>query len=154
MFRQIMAILGAVLLSLIVFGGPAGATPSDGNGNKFIESFTFDFPVDCGDSALEVILDFTVQVRERENGGNVFLNTYIVDSTYSNDAGETWVFRDRGADRGYLVDGVLNISIIGRSGFGNIGHVIIIPQDDAPPEVIFQKGQPINPDAEACARLG
>lgn len=154
MLRGILAIIGAVSLLLVVFAGPAAGTPSDGNGNKFVESAVFGpFPVDCGDAGddLELVVDFTVQIREPDNGGNVFLSTYIVNEIFSNNAGETWVFIDRGADRGYLVDGVLHIAVIGRSAFGNIGHLVFVPEQG---EIVFQKGQPVDTQAEACARLG
>lgn len=154
MFRGIFAIVGAVSLSLVVLAGPAAGTPNDGNGNKFVDSGVFGpFPVECEDTGdvLELVIDFTVQVRERDNGGNVFVATYIVNEIYSNDAGETWVFIDRGVDRGYLVDGVLHIAVIGRSGFGNIGHLVFLPDGG---DVVFQKGQPVDPRSEACARLG
>lgn len=152
MFRQVFAIAGATALLFTLSVIPAAAAPSDGNGNKEVIDEVFGpFPIGCGD--VEVVFEFVVQLRELENGGNVFLNTFIVDNVYTNGEGETWVFRDRGADRGYLVDGDLQVAVTGRSGFGNIGRLIVLNPFTPDEEIIFQKGQPISPDAEACERL-
>ncbi len=151
MFRQALAILGVTALVFALSASPAVAAPNDGNGNKFVVDETFGpFPVGCGD--VEVTIEFVAQFRERQKGRNVFLATFAVKAVYMNGAGETWVFQDRGADRGYLVDGELHIAITGRSGFGNIGRLVL--KNPGPgEEIIFQKGQPIVPDLEACERL-
>ena len=152
MLRRVLAIVGAGVLSFSSWAIPAAAAPSDGNGNKEVVDEVFGpFPIGCGD--VEVVVEFVAQFREPENGGNVFLNTYIVNSVYTNGDGETWVFTDRGADRGYLVDGELQIAVTGRSGFGNIGRLVVVNPFTPDEEIIFQKGQPIDPDAEACERL-
>ncbi len=47
-------------------------------------------------------------------------------ATYTNSAGETFVFHDVGPDHYYLENGDLIVAITGRStGSGVIGHVVV-----------------------------
>jgi hypothetical protein len=60
-------------------------------------------------------------------------------SKFSNSDGESWTWRDRGPDRSYVDsngDEILTIS--GRSGLNNIGHVVL---NLATGETLLQAGQ-------------
>jgi hypothetical protein len=148
-----LVLLVAVLVLLVVSAAPASAAPSEGNSGKKLvvdEVFgPFDGPCD-----LAVTVYFTAQFRAKENGKNLEVATYNVNVVYENASGDTWTFKDRGADRLYEVDGVEYLSVTGRSGIGNIGHLILENPFTPQEEIVWQRGQMIDPDAEACERLG
>ena len=60
---------------------------------------------------------------------NIELSVFHFDFVYTNAQGETWIWRDRGPDRYFVVvnvDGVpeLHLAITGRSGWNVIGHAV------------------------------
>lgn len=135
-----MAIFGVAAMSATT---AVAATPNDGNGNKLVIPLEFGpFPVVCdSDDVLTVEGQGWVQEQELNSERNVFKANFFLNSTYTNPAGDTWLFRDRGPDRVYLVEGVPFVAINGRAGgSGVIGHVVI---NLATGEVIQQAGNPI-----------
>lgn len=156
----LLAVAGVAALSLTT---AAGAIPNDGNGNKTVIQLDFGpFPLTCdsGD-VLMVEGEGWVQERDLKSQRNVFKANFLLNSTYTNDDGETWTFRDRGPDRVFIVDGVPFLAITGRAGgSGVIGHVVI---NLATGDVILQAGNPIGEgmpgdepgsvDDAACAAL-
>lgn len=142
----------AVSVLVLGFAPVVAAAPNDGNGNKFVVDETFGpFPIGCDD--VQVTVDFEAQFMVREHGKNVEVATFNIELMYENGAGDSWVFRDRGADRLYFEDGVMYQAVTGRSGIGNIGRLVFVNPFTVDEEIVFQKGQEIDPDAEACARL-
>lgn len=110
--------------------------PSDGNGNKRVFQFDFTFPVSCGAATIDRNVRgwFQVQLFGQPNNRNVELDVFHGTNTYTNSAGETFVWHDVGRDHYYLdSDGNLIITITGPStASGNlardhivIGHVVI-----------------------------
>lgn len=146
-------VIGLAVMALVVAMAPvATAAPSDGNGHKFVFAGTFGpFEVGCGD--VELTVDFVGQFMVKDEGKNVEVATFNIELIYENGAGDSWVFRDRGADRLYFEDGVMYQAVSGRSGIGNIGRLVFVNPFTPDEEVVFEKGQAINPDEEACARL-
>jgi hypothetical protein len=55
---------------------------------------------------------------------NVRLDVFHLVSTFTNTAGETYVFRDVGPDRYYVRNGNLIVASSGRLGGGLIGHIV------------------------------
>ncbi len=161
--KKFMVLLAVVGVTALSFTTAVGAIPNDGNGNKVVMPIEFGpFPVFCdsGD-VLMVEAEGWVQERELKSERNVFLANFLLDSTFTNADGETWVFRDRGPDRVFLVDGVPFLAITGRAGgSGVIGHVVL---NLATGEVVLQAGNPIGDGmpgdepgdvgAAACAAL-
>lgn len=105
--------------------------PADGNGNKSV--FTVDFTTNVTCPGSGVVLSrhnegwFQVRTFSGTGNRNVELDVFHIVLTFTNAAGETYVFRDVGPDHYYLnKDGDLIIAITGRStGSGVIGHVVI-----------------------------
>jgi hypothetical protein len=104
--------------------------PATGNDNKLVIPVDEDLPsADCGGGEiLAGHLDGWVQVRffGQPSNRNVELDIFHLIHTYTNSAGETFVFRDVGPDQFYIEDGNLIVATTGRSsGSGVIGHVLI-----------------------------
>jgi hypothetical protein len=103
-------------------------TPATGNGHKFVLPIDEDGdPVNCGAGAvLDVHFGGWIQFRvfDEPIKRNVELDVFHVVSTFTNTAGETYVFRDVGPDHYYLEDGNLIVASSGRLGGGLIGHIV------------------------------
>jgi hypothetical protein len=159
--RKLLRLVVAISLfgAALVVGAssPVTAAPNDGNGKKIVVDITDGpFPIDCGaGGTLTFVFEFTGQFMPKANGRNELIAVFSSEGIYTNDAGDTYVFKDAGSDRFYLDDGVLVQAITGRSILGNIGRLVIEdPNGDAGgPNVVFQKGQAVDVDAIACDEL-
>ncbi len=132
---------------LVVALAPAAlAAPADGNGNKSVEPLEFfDIPIFCDetDEIPDLSLDVTGFIQFKEFGGqgnpNLELAVFHIDAMFSNSDGESWTWRDRGPDRSYVDrDGDVILTITGRSGANNIGHVVL---NLTTGEVLLQAGK-------------
>lgn len=129
--RRLLTLISAVALLVTLLGAGASAAPSDGNGNKSVENIEeFGIPIFCdGDDLQDLWLDVEGFVQEKgfvETSPNEFLAVFHVTETWTNAEGDSWVWRDRGPDRGYVdQNGDFIVTITGRSGVNNIGHVVI-----------------------------
>jgi hypothetical protein len=85
--------------------------------------------IDCGDGEfLDLHFSGWIQFRvfEEPFKRNVELDVFHVIGTYTNAAGETFVFRDVGPDHYYLEDGNFIVEASGRQGGrGLLGHIVI-----------------------------
>jgi hypothetical protein len=144
--KRLSITLAFVVLFLMASAPAALAAPADGNGNKEVDTFEFsDIPIFCDDidEIADLTLDVTgfIQFKEFDGKGtaNLELTVFHVDAVFSNSDGETWTWRDRGPDRTYLDgDGNLIVTITGRSGANNIGHVVF---NITTGEVLLQAGR-------------
>jgi hypothetical protein len=106
-------------------------TPATGNGPKVVELIDEDgAAIDCGaGDVLALHFSGWVQFRvfDEPVKRNVELDIFHVIGTYTNSAGDTFVFRDVGPDHFYLdADGNLIVAASGRQGArGLIGHIVI-----------------------------
>jgi hypothetical protein len=136
--------------------------PVDGSGNKVVIPLDFGFPVSCGTETIAFTLTGWVQIRTfaPPNNRNVELDVFHGVLTYTNSAGQTFVWHDVGPDHYYLnKNGDLILTVTGRStASGNlernqivIGHVRM---NLTTQEVEFVAGnQRGNIDELACAAL-
>lgn len=129
--------------------------PSDGNGNKLVLTFEDNFSADCpaGD-VLDGHLEGWVQVRtsDQPDNPNVRLEVFHALITFSNAAGETYVFHDVGPNHYYVQNGILFIAISGHSSGGVIGRVVL--NLDTGETVEFSAGHEFgSPIALACEAL-
>jgi len=128
--------------------------PAAGNGNKLVFPFAFDLQADCNGEILANKVVGWVQVRvfDQPKNRNIELDVFHSVATYTNSAGETFVFHDVGPDHYYLEDGNLIVAITGRStGSGVIGHVVV---NLSTGEVELIAGSAFGTvDAIACAAL-
>jgi hypothetical protein len=129
--KRLLIIVAIAALSVSALAPAALAGPADGNGNKEIDEIDIaDIPIFCDeDEIADLSLDVTgfIQFKQfnGQNNRNVELAVFHIDQEFSNDGGETWVWRDRGPDRPYIDDdGNVILTITGRSGLNNIGHVV------------------------------
>ena len=137
-------------------------TPASGNGAKLVIPLDFGFPVSCGAETIDFNLTGWVQIRtfDQPNNRNVELDVFHGVLTYTNSAGQTFVWHDVGPDHYYLdKNGDFILTITGPStASGNldrtqivIGHVRI---NLTTQEVEFIAGnQRGNIDDLACAAL-
>ena len=164
--RNQVLVLGIGVLLLSFVAAPAGAAPNEGEtGNKSVSTVSiFDIgPIPCEDGELFLDIMGWEQTKsfEGENNRNAFLTVFHTDLTFRNEAtGESWTFRDRGPDKGYIdQDGNFVLTLSGRSsGSGVIGHTAVIEWDFANPEIhgnlIYQfPFEPFGLDALACDAL-
>ncbi len=156
--------VGLVLAGVLLAGVPASAAPREGEGdNKTVEQFEFGpFPGPTCESGETLTVQGegwqqTFPSPTPEGNRNLEHTVFHSDLTFSNDAGDSWVFRDRGPDRIFLLDGVPHIAITGRSGgSGVIGQVVL---DLVTFEVVKVAGNPVGEggpgaiDAAACDAL-
>jgi len=140
-----------------VYDGPLFAqAPADGNGNKQVIPIDFQFPVTCeGGATLSLHFGGWVQmwVSSQPNNRNVQLNAVHLVFTYTNAAGESFVWREVGNDQFYIDEnGDLIHVLTGRAGFfGVIGRLVI---NDATGEVKFVAGNQFGTaDDRACNAL-
>jgi hypothetical protein len=111
-----------------------------------------DFSVRCdGGDVLAGHLGGFFQVMG-ESGGNLALNVFHLVFTFTNEAGETFVFNDVGPDRVYMKNGELFIAITGRStATGIIGHVVL---NLTTGETVLKAGKAFLPlEEQACEAL-
>ena len=126
-------IILTIILCLI--SGVAFAAPTNNNGNKLVFDWEMDWPVDCdGDTVTDLWADLTGWSQFKEFKGNhnrnISLEVFHLETIYTNDSGDTWVWRDRGPDHYFTVtndigEPEVHWSITGRSGWNSIGHVVI-----------------------------
>lgn len=125
--------MGKFLFALILccISGIVLATPNSGKNNEVIE-WDWSWTVDC--DGPELSAELSGWSKFREFGGvrnrNISLEVFHLDTVYTNDSGDSWVWRDRGPDHYYVVvneDGEPEVhwAITGRSGWNVIGHVVI-----------------------------
>lgn len=130
--------------------------PADGNGRKVVIPVDLQFPafVTCQSGAsLDLHLTGWVQVQEFDRPNLFLVHGIHFTFTFSNAAGETFVWREMGVDvltidaNGDIID-----RLAGRDGFdGVIGHLVV---DVTTGEVTFQAGNPVGTsDDQACAAL-
>ncbi|MBW3553145.1 MAG: hypothetical protein KY466_06535 [Gemmatimonadetes bacterium] len=107
-------------------------TPADGNGNKEvipIDFFIPDWTICESGEPLDLKVNGWVQVRffDQPDNRNIQLTAVQLVVTYSNSAGETFVWHEVGVDRVYFdQNGDLIVSSTGRIGpAGLIGHLIL-----------------------------
>ncbi|MBA3259135.1 MAG: hypothetical protein H0T68_06695 [Gemmatimonadales bacterium] len=102
--------------------------PATGNGHKFVELIDEDAPaVDCeAGEFLDLHFGGWIQFRvfDEPVKRNVELDVFHVVGTFTNTAGETFLFRDIGPEHYYLDDGNLIVASSGRFGGGLIGHIV------------------------------
>ncbi|MCA1838061.1 MAG: hypothetical protein LC674_04665, partial [Actinobacteria bacterium] len=112
-----MALLGATLVVLacddpqplaptVDSAARSAQAPSDGSGNKFVFQYDQFTTVNCGAENLirHDVGWFQVRVFRQPNNRNVELDVFHAAITYTNSAGETFVWHDVGPDH-YYVDG-------------------------------------------------
>jgi hypothetical protein len=86
------------------------------------------------------------------SGGNLELNVFHLVFTFTNEAGETFVFNDVGPDRVYVKNGELFLAITGRStATGIIGHVVLNLTRGEPVLVAGKEFAPL--EDQACEAL-
>jgi hypothetical protein len=125
--------MAAAVLFVVAVAPAALAAPADGNGNKDVDQFEFfDIPIFCDetDEIPDLSLDVAgfIQFKEFDGEGNpnLELAVFHIDATFSNSDGDSWTWRDRGPDRSYVdSNGDVILTITGRSGANNIGHVVL-----------------------------
>jgi hypothetical protein len=109
-------------------------TPADGNGNKLVIPIDVSVPLSCGTQTISFNLKGWVQLRtfDQPNNRNVELDVFHGVITYTNTAGQTFVWHDVGPDHYYLdKNGDLILTVTGRAtASGNlernqivVGHV-------------------------------
>jgi hypothetical protein len=139
--------MGKTVLALILCCtiGIVFAAPNNGNGNKEVFEWDMDWTVDCDGSELLAELSGWSQFKafKGNKNRNISLEVFHVDTVYTNDVGDTWVWRDRGPDHYYVVTNELgepevHWAITGRSGWNVIGHVVI---NMATGELVVSAGQ-------------
>lgn len=128
------------------------------NADERIQKFPLDFtfPLDCGGETITAHVEGFVQTRafDRADSRNVELMVINIHVTFSNAAGETFVWREVGIDH-FTVDqdGNLLRAVLGRAGveFGTIGRVVVNLDTG---EVEFVAGRDVGLTEEnACAAL-
>lgn len=131
--RRLIIVLTLVALAMTVLVPAAGAAPASGNEDKmFVDELYEEFTVDCGGG---VLLDgvWSGWVKGRmfsEKSQSIDLWVWHSDTVFTNEAGDTWVWKDRGPDH-YMVkknaDGELTVywTVTGRSMLNIIGHMVI-----------------------------
>jgi hypothetical protein len=131
-------------------------TPADGNGRKLVIPVDVQFPafVTCQSGAsLDLHLTGWVQVEEFDRPNLFLVHGIHFVFTFSNAAGETFVWREMGVDvltideNGDIID-----RLAGRDGFdGVIGHLVV---DVTTGDVRFVAGNPVGTsNDQACAAL-
>ncbi|CAN5866935.1 hypothetical protein BH23GEM9_BH23GEM9_10740 [soil metagenome] len=132
--------------------------PADGNGNKLVFTFDFTDPVDCGSEIITRRIQGWFQVRVLGGAGNPNVQIAIFKSTatFTNEAGETYIFRGVDAERYWYEGGQLYVAVHGRLPIAELGSffigTLILNLDTG--EVVFQRG-PVDslPRVHACEAL-
>lgn len=132
-----------------------GGLPNDGSGDKQVIPINFAFQLDCGAGSLDVTVEGWLQVHFfGPDNRNLFVRNAHIVSTYTNAAGDTWVFRDVGADRLWVAsNGDLMIAMKGRVGFTVTGGAVIgqIVLNLTQQQIVSVSGQSLpNADDMAC----
>ena len=153
-FALIAACADSTPLSPAVDHPPLFATaPADGNGNKQVFPISIHDQRTCPNGAiLNRHLEGWVQVRIFAQAGNrnVELDVFHLLITFTNSAGESFVWRSTDADRYWVEDGNLMVSVPGRTG----GHIGVFIVNLATGDVVFDSGQDLGPPRDqACAAL-
>ncbi len=165
-------IAGTLVLGLALLSGCADRTnptavydrpffaraPADGHGNKQVIPVDFQFPnpVTCeGGATLSLHIGGWVQVwvSSQPNNRNVQLNAVNLVFTYTNAAGDSFVWREVGNDQFHIAEnGDLIHVLTGRvGGFGVIGRLVI---NEETGKVMFVAGNQFGTaDERACAAL-
>jgi hypothetical protein len=128
--------------------------PATGNGNKEVVLIDERFPVECpGGEILEVHLSGWFQARlfPQPNNRNAQLTVFHQIITFTNTAGETFVFTEVGPDHAFFEDGILYVAVVGRLGGGLIGRLVFNPETG---EDVFVAGKEFEGvEALACEAL-
>ena len=129
--KRVFTMISVTALLVMTLAPAALAAPSDGNGNKGVETLEFlGIPIFCDeDEVPDLTLDVRGWIQDREfkgNSKNIALTVFHINAEFSNSDGDSWTWRDRGPDRLY-VDGNGDeiVAVSGRSGLNNIGHVLL-----------------------------
>jgi len=108
------------------------AAPNSGNGNKLVFDWDIPWVVDCGGPLLSAELTGWSQFKvfEQDHNRNISLEVFHLETVYTNEDGDIWVWRDRGPDHYYMVtnesgEPEVHWTITGRSGWNIIGHAVI-----------------------------
>ena len=162
--KRMLAMVAIAAVFVVAVAPAAMSAPSDGSGRKeIVELDEVGIPIFCDeDEVPDLWLDLEGWFQIRFFDGrsrSVELDVFHINGTYSNAAGDTWVWRDRGPDHYYLDgDGNLIVAITGRTGLNNIGHVVFNLDSE---EVLLQAGRTpfggelfeVDTDAYACETL-
>lgn len=130
----------------------ASQLPADGNGNKTIVPLFEQRQVSCGTATLTRTFEGWFQFHFIETGNLKVVRVDILHQkfTFTNAAGETYVWDQRGSVLSWVEDGVVMVSLAGHGGT-NIG---LLRQVLATGETTFQAGQALElPRVAACAAL-
>jgi len=110
--------------------------PSDGNGNKEVFEWDDTYDVTCASGEVLTVHEVgwaQFKVFGPPNNKNVELGIFHIVLTYSNSAGDQFVYRDVGPDRVYVEGDEIFVAISGRSSASgnpnrdeiNIGHMVL-----------------------------
>lgn len=128
-----LLVLAAAVLMVIGAAAPAAATPSDGNSGKMfvveIADIVDGIPCPSGDE-LDLEVNGWIKGRSGNEQRNLEVTVFHINETWTNANGDAWTWRDRGPDHVKLqknADGelVAYLTVTGRSGLNNIGHMVI-----------------------------
>lgn len=128
--RRSVVFAAVVALFTVAVAPVAVGAPGNSNGVMEVSIFDDPFELDCdGDGATDVwgVEEGFVKFKEFQGEGNKNLEITIfhLNIAYTNAEGDTWVWRDRGPDHLYVDgNGDLILTVTGRSGANNIGHVV------------------------------
>lgn len=130
MRRLITGAALGVLTAAALAAGSVSAIPDDGNGGKFVGDLTETRGIDCdGDMADDLLFGvtgwFQAQIIGSDDDRVVAVTVFHADNVFTNAAGKTLVFKDRGPDVVYVDDGNLLVAVTGRTQVGNIGRVVL-----------------------------
>jgi hypothetical protein len=153
---------GTQLTEPAVYQPSFSGVPADGNGNKDVFDLDVTFPVTCSSGeviSLNLVGWAQYRVFGQPNNRNAELGIFHLVFTYTNAAGDTFVWNDVGPDHFYIDDGDLFVTITGRSTASGtidrdeilVGHVVLNLTTD---EVVFVAGRGLgNVDDLACGAL-
>jgi hypothetical protein len=109
--------------------------------------------INCGTQTIVRNITGWVQVRtfDQPENRNLELDVFHLAFTFTNSAGDEFVWHEVGPDRYYISEGNLFVAIVGRVGGQNIGRLVV---NLATGELEFEAGKDVGfPAAQACAVL-
>ncbi|MEN8238618.1 MAG: hypothetical protein ABFR53_05380 [Actinomycetota bacterium] len=165
--RRWVVVVTVAALVLTVFAPAAMAVPAAGNEDKlFVEEFYAEYEWDCGDGVyLDAVWSGWMKGRVfAETSNSIELLVWHTDTVFTNESGDTWVWKDRGPDHVMIknnADGVptVYVTVTGRSALNIIGHMVINAETGEIEFVAGQQpfgGEPFEywPEDLACEVLG